>query len=124
MASLGHVYVGLAAARVASPRESKLPVRELCFLFGGLALLPDADVVAFALGIPYWAPFGHRGASHSIVFALLTALVAFAITRRWKTALLVLLTVASHGPLDTLTDGGLGVALFWPFSTHRYFAPW
>jgi hypothetical protein len=32
--------------------------------------------------------------------------------------------VASHGLLDTLTDGGLGCALFWPFDTSRYFAPW
>jgi len=28
------------------------------------------------------------------------------------------------GLLDTLTDGGLGIALFWPFSDARYFAPW
>ena len=26
--------------------------------------------------------------------------------------------------LDTLTDGGLGIALLWPFSNERYFAPW
>jgi len=32
--------------------------------------------------------------------------------------------MASHGLLDTLTDGGLGVALLWPFSNTRYFAPW
>jgi inner membrane protein len=31
--------------------------------------------------------------------------------------------VCSHGLLDTMTDGGLGVALAWPFSTKRYFAP-
>jgi inner membrane protein len=30
----------------------------------------------------------------------------------------------SHGLLDTLTDGGLGIALLWPVSNHRYFAPW
>jgi inner membrane protein len=34
------------------------------------------------------------------------------------------LVVATHGLLDTLTDGGLGVALLWPFSDARYFAPW
>src|SRR5262245_62425304 len=32
--------------------------------------------------------------------------------------------LASHGLLDTLTDGGLGAALFWPFDLTRYFAPW
>jgi inner membrane protein len=26
--------------------------------------------------------------------------------------------------LDTLTDGGLGIALLWPFSNERFFAPW
>jgi hypothetical protein len=34
-----------------------------------------------------------------------------------------MLVVASHPLLDTLTDGGLGCALFWPFDLTRYFAP-
>ena len=33
------------------------------------------------------------------------------------------LSAASHGLLDALTDGGLGVALFSPFDTTRYFFP-
>jgi inner membrane protein len=32
--------------------------------------------------------------------------------------------LATHPLLDTLTDGGLGCALFWPFDLTRYFAPW
>ncbi|WP_414612231.1 metal-dependent hydrolase, partial [Stenotrophomonas muris] len=41
------------------------------------AMLPDADVLAFALHIPYADAFGHRGASHSLLFAgLLAALAA------------------------------------------------
>lgn len=31
--------------------------------------------------------------------------------------------MASHGLLDTLTNGGLGAALFWPFDNARHFAP-
>ena len=31
--------------------------------------------------------------------------------------------MASHGLLDMLTNGGLGVALFWPFELTRHFAP-
>jgi inner membrane protein len=31
------------------------------------------------------------------------------------------LCTASHGVLDALTDGGLGVAFFSPFDTTRYF---
>ena len=38
--------------------------------------------------------------------------------------MLAALVLASHGLLDTLTDGGLGIALLWPFDLTRYFAPW
>ena len=33
------------------------------------AMLPDIDVIAFSLGIPYEAMFGHRGFTHSFFFA-------------------------------------------------------
>ena len=45
-------------------------------------MLPDLDVVAFALHIPYAHAFGHRGASHSLFFAFLLGLLALA-TARW-----------------------------------------
>jgi inner membrane protein len=96
---------------------------------GALAsILPDVDVIAFRLGIPYADAFGHRGASHSLTFALAVALIAAALherlgaTRRAAFAL-VLAAAASHPLLDALTDGGLGVALLWPFSNDRFFAP-
>ncbi len=38
--------------------------------------------------------------------------------------IIALLVVGSHAILDTMTDGGLGCALFWPFDETRYFAPW
>jgi inner membrane protein len=34
------------------------------------------------------------------------------------------LATASHGFLDAMTDGGLGVAFLAPFDDHRYFLPW
>ena len=34
------------------------------------------------------------------------------------------LVTASHGVLDALTNGGLGVAFFAPFDNTRYFFPW
>jgi inner membrane protein len=34
------------------------------------------------------------------------------------------LATASHGLLDAMTDGGLGVAFFSPFENSRYFLPW
>jgi inner membrane protein len=92
-------------------------------------MLPDADVVAFALDIPYSAPWGHRGASHSPLIALAVGMLAGALARPLgqpvlRTFVLSTLVVASHGLLDTLTDGGLGVALLWPFEHTRFFAPW
>jgi inner membrane protein len=92
-------------------------------------MLPDADVVALAFGVAYEDAWGHRGATHSLVFAGLIGAAA-AMTaprfglRRLKTWVLASLVVASHPLLDTMTDGGLGCALFWPFDLTRYFAPW
>jgi inner membrane protein len=92
-------------------------------VFSALSLLPDADVVAFALRVPYSAPYGHRGATHSLAFAALVGLGAWLVRRDRRTALVVALTVVTHPLLDALTDGGLGVALLFPFSNARYFAP-
>jgi len=94
-----------------------------------LSMLPDADVIGFKLGIPYGHPWGHRGATHSLMFALFVGLASYLIAQRLKlpplrTALFVGITVGTHGLLDALTDGGLGVELLWPFSTQRFFAPW
>jgi inner membrane protein len=131
MASLGHVAVGLAAARF---HERRAP-DGLSFLAAGfalslLSLAPDADVIGFAFGVHYGDPWGHRGATHSLVFAGALALVAALAAHRLfrlsfaKSWALVAAVVASHGLLDSLTDGGLGVALLWPFSNERFFAPW
>jgi inner membrane protein len=98
-------------------------------LLAGVAasILPDLDVVAFSFGIPYEHEFGHRGFSHSFFFAALTALVG-ACAHRWLRCSFgvafgfLFLATASHGVLDTFTNGGLGIALFWPWSGERYFA--
>ncbi|HEL3820204.1 TPA: metal-dependent hydrolase [Stenotrophomonas maltophilia] len=127
------------------------------------AMLPDADVLAFALHIPYADAFGHRGASHSLLFAgvlaaLAAALAFFGSRRPWsaprspgsrrpwsavscqprlaptkagptvastvQAAVFVFVCAASHPLLDAMTSGGLGVALAWPWSEQRFFAPW
>ena len=92
------------------------------------SILPDLDVVAFRLGIPYAAEFGHRGFSHSLFCAALVALLATWGFRRfhcgaWNAFGFLFLSMASHGALDALTNGGQGVALLWPFDQTRYFAP-
>lgn len=93
------------------------------------ACLPDADVLAFKFGIAYSDDFGHRGASHSLLFAavlgVLGALIAPLLNSgRLKAALWISLACASHSVLDALTNGGLGVAWFWPWDQQRYFLPW
>lgn len=130
MASIGHVAIGLAAGRLYTDPPALRGRRVAAMAaFSALSLLPDADVVAFALRIPYAAPFGHRGASHSLFIALALGLVAAFAARSMRlpvtrTAAFTAVVVASHGLADALTDGGLGVALLWPFSYERFFAPW
>lgn len=92
------------------------------------AVLPDADVLAFEFGIPYGSMFGHRGLTHSLAFAALSGVFVAAVffrdsPRKGALALFFALATASHAALDMLTDGGLGVALFAPFSGRRYFFP-
>ena len=93
------------------------------------AVLPDLDALGLWLGIPYEHPFGHRGFTHSLPFALALAgagsLFAPALGVDASTAFWVLfVSAASHGLIDAMTNGGLGIAFFSPFSNRRGFMPW
>jgi len=91
-----------------------------------LAALPDADVIGFKFGVDYADQLGHRGASHALLVAAIVAAAITAMFRpaNWKLVFAFLfVSMASHGLLDTFTDGGLGAALFWPFDDARIFAP-
>jgi len=96
------------------------------------SVVPDVDVIGFHYGIPYGAFWGHRGFTHSLLFAAILASIAMLLVFRsaephigrgvlW---IYLFLAGASHGVLDAMTDGGLGVAFFSPFDNHRYFLPW
>jgi inner membrane protein len=92
------------------------------------AMVPDLDTLGFKLGIAYGSQFGHRGFTHSLFFAGILAAIAAGMYRALQTTAVkafsfVFLSAASHGLLDACTTGGRGVALLWPFSLHRYFAP-
>ncbi len=92
------------------------------------SVLPDLDVLAFRLGIPYAAEFGHRGFSHSLLFALIAAIVGASLVRLLHTTFkrafwFLFVAMASHGILDAFTNGGLGVAFLWPVSDQRFFLP-
>jgi inner membrane protein len=93
------------------------------------AMAPDLDVLAFRLGISYDDLLGHRGLWHSIpfaaLFAALVTLAAFPVARpafsRVRAFAFLFLATASHGLLDMLTNGGLGVALWSPLENERRF---
>jgi inner membrane protein len=91
------------------------------------SIVPDLDVVGFEFGIEYGDMFGHRGFTHSIFFAALLALfVTFAFFRNSTGSQLLIflflfISTLSHPALDALTNGGLGVGFFAPFSNERYF---
>ncbi|BCA56261.1 hypothetical protein W02_34010 [Nitrospira sp. KM1] len=93
------------------------------------AEFPDIDVVGFWLNIPYEHWLGHRGITHSIIFAVVFSwgvthwLVQWTDAEYSRVWLLLFLSTISHTVLDAMTDGGLGVALFAPLNTTRYFFP-
>src|SRR5262245_29196491 len=105
MASVGHIVVGMAAARVEGDRR-RFPWSTAVF-WASLSMLPDADVLGLALGVDYASPWGHRGATHSFAFAATLGLV-IGLAARWSkrpplaTGLLATVVLASHGVLDTL----------------------
>ncbi|MBA5865218.1 MAG: metal-dependent hydrolase [Nitrospira sp. CR1.3] len=93
------------------------------------AEVADLDVIGFWIGVPYDAVLGHRGVTHSILFAILFSLMITRWTVRWgemnyqRLWGFFFLATFSHAILDALTDGGLGVAFFAPFDNTRYFFP-
>jgi len=124
-----HAAVALAAGHATKPKSREARFWVLAVL---CSILPDVDVFAFPLGIPY-DPLGHRGFFHSPFFGLLVGLTVTAIFFReiprfsrpwWGHFAFFSLLTASHGVLDALTDGGLGIALLAPFDNSRYFLPW
>jgi inner membrane protein len=68
------------------------------------SVIPDLDVIGFRFGIRYGDFWGHRGFTHSFVFAaLLAGLATVAIhwvyteTRRLRLFLCLFVATASHG---------------------------
>ena len=120
-----HPAVPLAAAVALG---SGIIPRRLLELGVLCSILPDLDVLAFNFGIPYESVLGHRGFTHSLLFAVLVA-VGFRYgsivgrERPWTTLLFLFGSTISHGFLDALTNGGLGVGFMTPFTTRRYFFP-
>lgn len=128
MASLlTHAVVGATLGQAGKQQWRSKPG----FWFAAIlcSVLPDVDVIGFRMGVHYGDLWGHRGMTHSLLFAAAIA-AGIAVSwpgmagARWKLGLLLFLVTASHGVLDALTNGGLGVAFFSPFNPQRYFFPW
>ena len=73
MASLfGH---GLAAVALGNTYSKKITSWKFWLLGMFGAILPDGDVLGFKFGIAYGSFWGHRGFTHSLLFALLVGIV-------------------------------------------------
>jgi len=125
-----HAYAGVAAGAIYA--SGPMPPR-----FWALAcvcgMLPDIDAVGYYLGVRYTSTFGHRGFTHSILFAAAAGIIvtelAFPGVPRWSAEWFSLAgfffaATLLHPLLDAITTGGFGVALFSPFNRRRYFFPW
>lgn len=119
---IGHGVVAYTISRMAKDKVSK----KLLFVAILSGMLPDLDVLGFYIGIPYESMLGHRGFSHSILFALLwSTLLSKTIFRHsFSLAFPVIITCTlSHGIIDALTTGGRGVGFLIPLSSERFFFP-
>ena len=125
---VSHFLIGWGAYRFADAGRD--PRRTGPVVAGLLSMFPDADSLLMPW-IRYHEPWGHRGMTHSLAFAALAGTVAAIALRGRVTfpggtlALAALLSAvtASHGVLDGMTDGGLGIAFFAPVDHTRYFLP-
>jgi inner membrane protein len=120
-----HAVAGAAIAQVLAPCSIRAQVT---WIAAGCAMLPDVDGIGLRLGIPYDSLFGHRGITHSLLFAGLVVAVVTSLLRKkvhggdlLRVLVCIFAATASHGILDAFTNGGLGVAFFSPFDQTRYF---
>lgn len=107
--------------------------KEIILLSVLVSMLPDFDGIGYYFGIPYEHFLGHRGFSHSIVFSAIIAILftyfcvkqKYIEPKQYKFIFINFFVIGvSHGILDAMTNGGLGIALFSPFNNARFFLPW
>lgn len=126
-----HAFFGAGTAYAMS--QPHKPCRK--FLFGSVVCqcLPDLDVLSYLFHIAPPHPLGHRGLTHSCVFALVAAILVTLccsrqlkpFSRRWWSLYGWFFLIAfAHGILDAMVDDRLGVAFLWPWTTQHYHLPW
>ncbi len=128
-AIFSHAAVGAAVAKLLP--GDKVESRRTAIACALLAVVPDFDGLLFGR-IPYGHLFGHRGITHSLLFAAMCGVITTWFFARhgwvkrgavWRYVSLFAAVTASPGVLDAFTSGGLGVAFFAPFDSTRYFSP-
>ena len=116
---LAHALVGASVASALCPASQSRQWKPI--LIGAfLGVCPDSD---YALNVMRISGGGwHHGFTHSIAFALVLGLLTVVVLREWKVRSFVLFSAAaaSHTLLDYLITESRGVALWWPFTDHRY----
>jgi inner membrane protein len=120
-------HIAVPAILYASFKSDKVNFR-LFVLAAVCSVFPDIDVIGFKFGIPYGSQWGHRGFTHSLVFALCLASLLIPFHKKLQSKprtvfWFCFVSCASHAFLDAMTNGGLGVDLYWPFSSGRIFFP-
>ena len=126
---LSHAAVGFA---IGAWTQRGVPSRRVCIVAAACAALPDIDVLGWLLHIPGASTFGHRAITHSLAFAVVSAVVATIVCFRgqqWtngriRIALILGLALLSHACLDALSTYSAGVEFFAPFSQQRFRFPW
>jgi inner membrane protein len=123
---LGHAVAGLAITHSFS--RARLP-RRIWILAPLCAVAPDLDWFVSFLDYHKNHILNHRGVAHSLPGALLIAAAMLLIgfprdQRRAQVWLCLTLAALSHGLMDACTAGGVGVALFMPFSDSRWSCLW
>ena len=123
---LGHAVAGLAITTAF--RGDHLP-RRTWPLAAFCAMAPDLDWFVSLAGLHRGHFLNHRGVAHSLFAALVLAAASLLLCyrpelRRSRVWFSLSLAALSHGLLDTCTSGGVGVALFAPFSPTRWACIW
>jgi len=120
---ISHAAVGFAIAAWA---QRAPPTTRVCVAAAACAALPDIDVLWSPLQLADTSPFAHRAITHSLVFALVAAMVVTAVFFRGerRIGVVLLLALLSHSCLDALSTYSLGVGFLVPFSEQRFRFPW
>ena len=137
MTLIGHAVLGATAYGALRPHSNPtrwgLSRRALLLLCLLLPMLPDADA-AMHVWVKYGHDLGHRGITHSLLFALIFALgLAWLLQRLGRAershqalgrmTLAFFLLLASHSLTDAMTTGGKAPSLLWPVKSEGVWMP-